>query len=131
VLGAIWIGGAIFAGDAFHTGLDAVPYLLFAASVIVVGVAGATVSYTEGRYLPLSGESASRSSMADAETPTLSGAARRCTAPFDKKRPPRSGSALLLVVVDREKSLARTLTATGPRRVGSGCRCFCAQRGCA
>jgi hypothetical protein len=58
VLGAIWIGGAIFAGDAFHNGLDAVLYLLFAASVIVVGVAGATLSYREGRYLPVSGESA-------------------------------------------------------------------------
>jgi hypothetical protein len=58
VLGAIWIGGAIFAGDAFHNGLDAVLYLLFAASVIVVGAAGATVSYREGRYLPLTGESA-------------------------------------------------------------------------
>jgi hypothetical protein len=57
VLGAIWIGGAIFAGDAFHNGLDAVLYLLFGASVIVVGVAGATISYREGRYQPLSGES--------------------------------------------------------------------------
>jgi hypothetical protein len=47
----------------------------------------------------------------------------------DELRQPRSGSALLLVVVDRGKSLARTLTATGPRRVGGGCRYFCAQRG--
>jgi hypothetical protein len=53
VLGAIWIGGAIVAGDAFHNGLDAVLYLLFAASVIVVGIAGALLSYREGRYLPL------------------------------------------------------------------------------
>ena len=50
VLGAIWIGGAIFAGDAFHNGLDAVLYLVFAASVIGVGVAGAILSYREGRY---------------------------------------------------------------------------------
>jgi hypothetical protein len=52
VLGAIWIGGAIFAGDAFHNGVDAVLYVLFAASVIVVGVAGTALSYREGRYLP-------------------------------------------------------------------------------
>jgi hypothetical protein len=58
VLGTIWIGGAIFGGDAFHNGLDAVLYILFAASVIAVGLAGATISYREGRYLPLSGESA-------------------------------------------------------------------------
>jgi hypothetical protein len=57
VLGTIWIGGAIFAGDAFHSRLDAVLYVLFAASVVVVGVAGAILSYREGRYLPLSGES--------------------------------------------------------------------------
>jgi hypothetical protein len=56
VLGAIWIAGAIFAGDAFHNGPDAVLYILFAASVIIVGVAGAMVSYREGRYLPLGGE---------------------------------------------------------------------------
>jgi hypothetical protein len=56
VLGAIWIAGAIFAGDAFHNGPDAVLYILFAASVIMVGVAGAMVSYREGRYLPLGGE---------------------------------------------------------------------------
>jgi hypothetical protein len=53
VLGAIWIGGAIFAGNAFHNGLDEVLYILFAASVIAVGVAGAILSYREGRYLPL------------------------------------------------------------------------------
>jgi hypothetical protein len=40
VLGAIWIAGAIFAGDAFHTGPDAVPYILFAASVITVASPG-------------------------------------------------------------------------------------------
>ena len=57
VLGTIWIGGAIFAGDAFHNRLDAVLYVLFAVSVVVVGVAGAILSYREGRYLPLSGES--------------------------------------------------------------------------
>jgi hypothetical protein len=57
VLGTIWIGGAIFAGDAFHNGLDAVLYVLFAASVIVVGVVGAILSYREGRYLPLDAES--------------------------------------------------------------------------
>jgi hypothetical protein len=51
-LGAIWIGGAIFAGDAFHNGLDALLYILFAVSVIVVGIAGAILSYREGRYLP-------------------------------------------------------------------------------
>ena len=55
VLGALWIGGAIFAGDAFHSGLDAVLYVVFAAGVIVVGTAGAVLSYREGRYLPLSG----------------------------------------------------------------------------
>ena len=47
VLGALWIGGAIFAGDAFHSGLDAVLYVLFAASVIVVGACGARCSATE------------------------------------------------------------------------------------
>jgi hypothetical protein len=57
VLGTIWIGGAIFAGDAFHNEADAVLYLLFAVSVIVVGVAGAILSYREGRYLPGSGGS--------------------------------------------------------------------------
>jgi hypothetical protein len=51
VLGAIWLGGAIFAGDAFHNPVDLVLYVLFALSVIVVGVAGAIVSYWEGRYL--------------------------------------------------------------------------------
>ena len=56
VLGTIWIGGAIFAGDAFHNRFDTALYLLFAASVIVVGSAGATLSYREGRYLPLSGD---------------------------------------------------------------------------
>jgi hypothetical protein len=49
VLGAIWLGGAIFAGDAFHNGLDAVLYVLFAVSVIVVGAAGAILSYRERR----------------------------------------------------------------------------------
>jgi hypothetical protein len=53
VLGAIWIGGAIFAGDALHNGLDTALYILFAASVIAVGGAGAMLSYREGRYLPL------------------------------------------------------------------------------
>jgi len=57
VLGAIWIGGAIFAGDAFHNGLDAMLYTLFAASVILVGAAGAILSYREGRYLSLGGQS--------------------------------------------------------------------------
>ena len=56
MLGTIWIGGAIFAGDAFHNRFDTVLYLLFAASVIVVGSAGAMLSYREGRYLPLSGD---------------------------------------------------------------------------
>jgi len=55
VLGAIWIGGAIVAGDALHNELAAVLYILFAASVIAVGVAGARLSYREGRYLPLLG----------------------------------------------------------------------------
>jgi hypothetical protein len=54
VLGAIWLGGAIFAGDAFHNGLDAVLYVLFAVGVIVVGAAGAILSYREGRYVPRS-----------------------------------------------------------------------------
>jgi hypothetical protein len=57
VLGAIWIGGAIFAGDAFHNALDEVLYILFAASVIAVGVAGAILSHRERRYLPRGGES--------------------------------------------------------------------------
>jgi hypothetical protein len=57
VLGAIWIGGAIFAGDAFHNDLDAVLYLIFAASVIVVGAAGAALSYREERYQLLAVES--------------------------------------------------------------------------
>ena len=57
VLGAIWIGGAIFAGDAFHNDLDAVLYLIFAASVIVVGAAGAALSYREERYQMLAVES--------------------------------------------------------------------------
>jgi hypothetical protein len=52
VLGALWIGGAIFAGDAFHSDLDAVLYVLFAVGVIAVGVAGAVLSLREGRYLP-------------------------------------------------------------------------------
>ena len=51
VLGAIWIGGAIFAGHAFHNGLDAVLYILFAVSVIVVGGAGTILSHREGRYM--------------------------------------------------------------------------------
>jgi hypothetical protein len=51
VLGAIWLGGAIFAGDAFHNTVDVVLYVLFAVSVIVVGAAGASLSYREGRYL--------------------------------------------------------------------------------
>jgi hypothetical protein len=50
VLDAIWIGGAIFAGGAFHNGLDAVIYLLFAAGVTVVGVT--VLSYREGRDPP-------------------------------------------------------------------------------
>src|SRR5919197_681075 len=57
VLGAIWIGGAIFAGGDFHNSVDAVVYLLFAASVIVVGAAGAILSHREGRYLPRRDES--------------------------------------------------------------------------
>jgi hypothetical protein len=57
VLGAIWIGGAIFAGGAFHNDLAAVLYVLFAASVIVVGAAGTVLSYREGRYRALGGGS--------------------------------------------------------------------------
>jgi hypothetical protein len=53
----MWIGGAIFAGDAFHNALDAVLYMVFAAGVIVVGTAGALLSYREGRYAPLDSES--------------------------------------------------------------------------
>lgn len=63
VLGAIWIGGAIFAGDAFHNGLDAVLYIVFAAGVIVVGTAGAVLSHREGRYMPLDGESRAHASI--------------------------------------------------------------------
>jgi hypothetical protein len=53
VLGALWIAAAIFAGDAFHNGLDAALYILFAASVVIVGITGAVLSYREGRYLRL------------------------------------------------------------------------------
>jgi hypothetical protein len=52
VLRAVWIGGAIFGGDAFHNTLDGVLYVAFAASVIAVGLAGATLSRREGRYAP-------------------------------------------------------------------------------
>jgi hypothetical protein len=55
VLGTIWIGGAIFAGGAFHNDLDAVLYIAFAVSVVFVGVVGTVVSYHEGRYRPLGG----------------------------------------------------------------------------
>jgi hypothetical protein len=55
VLGAIWIGGAVFAGHAFHNALDETLYLLFAASVIAVGLAGALLSHREGRYTGLQG----------------------------------------------------------------------------
>jgi hypothetical protein len=58
VLGVIWIGGAIFGGDAFHNSLDGVLYVLFAVSVIAVGVAGATLSHREGRYALVSGGAA-------------------------------------------------------------------------
>jgi hypothetical protein len=50
VLGTVWIGGAIFGGGAFHNSLDAVLFVLFAVSVILVGIAGATLSHREGRY---------------------------------------------------------------------------------
>jgi hypothetical protein len=50
VLGTIWIGGAIFAGGDFHNGLDGVLYIVFAVSVLLVGLAGAVVSHREGRY---------------------------------------------------------------------------------
>jgi hypothetical protein len=62
VLGGTWIGGAIFAGDAFHSGLDAVLYVAFAAGVIVVGTAGAVLGYRGDRYLPLSGDPSARAS---------------------------------------------------------------------
>jgi hypothetical protein len=65
-VGVIWVeayvfavpafGGAIFAGDAFHNGLDAVLYVLFAVGVIAVGVAGAVLSLREGRFLPPPGD---------------------------------------------------------------------------
>jgi hypothetical protein len=50
VLGAVWIGGAIFAGDAFRNGADEALYVLFAAGVIAVGSSGAVLSRREGRY---------------------------------------------------------------------------------
>jgi hypothetical protein len=50
VLGSVWIGGAIFAGDAFHNTLDGVLYVLFALSVVAVGLAGARLSHREGRF---------------------------------------------------------------------------------
>lgn len=50
VLGAIWLAGTIVAGDAFHDTVDLVLYVVFAVSVLVVGVAGAMLSYREGRY---------------------------------------------------------------------------------
>jgi hypothetical protein len=56
VLGAIWLGGAAFGGDAFHNGLAAVLYVLFAVSVIATGAAGAILSHREGRYLPRRGQ---------------------------------------------------------------------------
>jgi len=52
VLGAIWIGGAIFAGDAFHSDAAALAYIVFSVSVVAVGAAGAILSYREGRYAP-------------------------------------------------------------------------------
>jgi hypothetical protein len=52
VLGGIWIGGAIFAGDAFHTDAAALAYIVFSVSVVAVGAAGAILSYREGRYAP-------------------------------------------------------------------------------
>jgi hypothetical protein len=52
VLGAVWIGGAIFGGDAFHNTLDGALYVVFALSVIAVGLAGASLSRREGRYAP-------------------------------------------------------------------------------
>jgi hypothetical protein len=50
VLGTVWLGGAIAGGDAFHNVLAAELYLAFAASVVLVGIAGATMSHHEGRY---------------------------------------------------------------------------------
>jgi hypothetical protein len=41
----------------FHNGLDAVLYILFAVSVIIVGGAGTILSHREGRYRPLGDES--------------------------------------------------------------------------
>jgi hypothetical protein len=52
VLGGIWIGGAIFAGDAFHTDAATLAYIVFSVSVVAVGAAGAILSYREGRYAP-------------------------------------------------------------------------------
>jgi hypothetical protein len=75
VLGAIWIAGAIFAGDAFHNGPDVVLYILFAASVIMVGVAGAMVSYREGRYLPLGSQRQARAGSVEGVPETVAGPA--------------------------------------------------------
>jgi hypothetical protein len=52
VLGGIWIGGAIFAGDAFHTNAAALAYIVFSVSIVAVGAAGAILSHREGRYAP-------------------------------------------------------------------------------
>ena len=48
VLGAVWIGGAIFGGDAFHNRLDACSTCCSRVSVIAVGLAGAALSHREG-----------------------------------------------------------------------------------
>jgi hypothetical protein len=51
VLGCVWLAGAIAGGDAFHNSLDAALYVAFAVSVVLVGLAGATLSHREGRYV--------------------------------------------------------------------------------
>ena len=52
VLGAVWIGGAIFGGDAFHNTLDGALYVAVRAQRDRRRPAGATLSPREGRYAP-------------------------------------------------------------------------------
>jgi hypothetical protein len=50
-------------------------YILFAASVIMVGVAGAMVSYREGRYLPLGSQRQARAGSVEGVPETVAGPA--------------------------------------------------------
>ena len=52
VLGTAWLAGAAGYGADFHSTAAAVPYVLFAISVLAVGVTGARLAWREGRYRP-------------------------------------------------------------------------------